>query len=364
MSSHHYLSLINSTTLCKGDGSVINDNVDVKNLLTLVAGGFFYPEGVNMDASGNLYISDTANNRIQKVDTDGIIITVAGGGNDGGDGIPATDARITAPTDTVLDASGNLYITSSCRIRKVNTDGIITTAAGKGPAGYNGDGILATDALLNHAYGITIDASGNLYIADTDNHRIRKVNTNGIITTVAGNGTIGFTGDGGPAVEAQIDHPRDVAVDSEGNLYFSDSYNHRIRKVDTSGIITTIAGSGPAGSYLGGYSGDGDLATKAELSQPHGLAVDTTGNLYIADSFNNRVRKVYANGIIGTVAGSSYGISTFDVCLDPLENLYIADFDYKMVIIIKSQRYLSLQFYPIIKPAVMLSLAKKEWDIS
>ena len=222
-----------------------------------------------MDASGDLYISDTSNNRIQKVDTDGTITTVAGGGNDSGDGIPATDARLSFPTSSVVDAAGNLYLTSSCRIRKVNTDGIITTAAGKGPAGYNGDGIPATDALLNDPYGITMDTSGNLYIADTDNHRIRMVNTNGIITTVAGNGTPGFTGDGGFAVEAQIDHPRDVAVDSTGNLYFSDSYNHRIRKVDASGIITTVAGSGPAGSYLGEYGGDGGLATQARLSQPY-----------------------------------------------------------------------------------------------
>ena len=330
LSPHHYLSLINSTTLYKGDGSVANDNVNVKNILNVVVGGFFYPMGVNMDASGNLYISDTSNNRIQKVDTEGIITTVAGGGNNAGDGIPATDARLTAPTDTVVDASGNLYISTEfgTRIRKVNTDGIITTVAGKGPAGYNRDGIPATDALLNSACGITMDASGNLYIADCYNHRVRKVDTNGIITTVAGNGTNGFTGDGGFAVEAQIDHPRDVTADSTGNLYFSDSYNHRIRKVDTSGIITTIAGSGPAGSYLGEYGGDGGLSTQARLSQPHGIVLDSTGNLYIADSFNNRVRKVHTNGIITTVAGSPYGISTFGVCLDPLDNLYIADFNY------------------------------------
>ena len=330
LSPHHYLSLINSATLYKGDGSVVNDNVNVKNLLTVVASGFFYPEGVNMDASGNFYISDTSNNRIQKVDADGIITTVAGGGNDVGDDIPATDARLTAPTDTVVDTAGNLYISTDfgTRIRKVNTDGIITTVAGKGPAGYSGEGIPATDALLNHVYGITMDALGNLYLADTDNHRIRKVNANGIITTVAGNGANGFTGDGGFAVEAQIDHPRDVAVDSTGNLYFSDSYNHRIRKVDVSGIITTVAGSGPAGSYLGEYGGDGDLATQASLSQPHGIALDSTGNIYIADTFNNRVRKVHTNGIITTVAGNPYGISTFGVCLDPLDNLYIADFDH------------------------------------
>ena len=347
LSSHHYLTLNNASTLYKGDGSVVNDNVNVKNLLTRVVGGgggtycgdgglatqacIWNPEGVNVDAAGNLYISDTTNHRIRKVDTDGIITTVAGGGSDSGDGIPATDARLSFPTGSVVDATGNLYISNGNGIRKVNTDGIITTAAGKGPAGYNGDGIPATDALLNNAYGITMDAAGNLYIADCYNHRVRKVDTNGIITTVAGNGTSGFTGDGGSAIEAQIDHPRDVAVDSAGNLYISDSYNHRIRKVDTSGIITTIAGSGPAGSYLNEYGGDGGLATQAELSQPHGLALDSTGNLYIADSFNNRVRKVHTNGIITTVAGSVYGISTFGVCLDPLDNLYIADFDYHKI---------------------------------
>ena len=347
LSSHHYLSLINSATLYKGDGSVVNDNVNVKNLLTRVAGGMggrycgdgglatqaciWYPEGVTVDAAGNLYISDTTNHRIRKVDTDGIITTVAGGGDDvGGDGIPATEARLSFPTGSVVDAAGNFYFSNSNRIRKVDTDGIITTVAGGGNDTL-GDGGLATEALLNNPYGITMDVAGNLYIADCYNNRIRKVDTDGIITTVAGNGTNGYTGDGGFAVEAQINHPRDVAVDSEGNLYFSDSYNHRIRKVDASGIITTIAGSSPAGSYLGEYGGDGGLAIEARLSQPYGIALDSTGNLYIADSFNNRVRKVHTNGIITTVAGSPYGISTFGVCLDPLDNLYIADFDYHKI---------------------------------
>jgi RHS repeat-associated protein len=342
LSSHHYLTLNNASTLYKGDGSVVNDNVNVKNLLTRVAGGgvgtycgdgglatqacIWNPEGVNVDAAGNLYISDTTNHRIRKVDTDGIITTVAGGGSDSGDGIPATDARLSFPTGSVVDAAGNLYFSTDSRIRKVDINGIITTVAGGG--NDYGDGIPAIEARLNNPYGITMDVAGNLYIADCYNHRVRKVDTNGIITTVAGNGTSGFTGDGSSAIEAQLDHPRNVAVDSVGNLYFSDSYNHRIRKVDVSGIITTVAGSGPAGSYLGEYSGDGGLANQARLSQPYGIALDSTGNLYIADTFNNRVRKVHTNGIITTVAGNLYGICTFGVCLDPLDNLYIADFDY------------------------------------
>ena len=202
-----------------------------------------------------------------------------------------------------VDASGNLYIadTGNNRIRKVSATGIITTVAGNGSAGYSGDGGPATSAQLDGPEGVAVDGSGNLYIADTCNNRIRKVSATGIITTVAGNGSAGYSGDGGPATSAQLSLPAGVAVDGSGNLYIADSGNNRIRKVSATGIITTVAGNGSPG-----YSGDGGPATSAQLNQPAGVAVDASGNLYIADSSNNRIRKVSATGIITTVAGNGF----------------------------------------------------------
>jgi len=265
-----------------------------------------YPSGLAVDTSGNLYIADTNNNRIRKVDSSGIITTVAGSGPTGwgqggysGDGGPAIEARINMPTDVAVDASGNLYIADkyNARIRKVDPNGIITTIAGNGSWGYSGDGGSATEAMLNSPQGVAVDASGNLYITDTYNNRIRKMDSSGIITTVAGSGPTGwgqggYSGDGGPATQAQLDGPFRVAVDASGNLYIADFRNNRIRKVYTSGIITTVAGSGPTGWGQGGYSGDGGPATQAQLDEPYGVAVDAAGNLYIADSANHRLRKV------------------------------------------------------------------------
>ncbi|MDL1973176.1 MAG: sugar-binding protein, partial [Deltaproteobacteria bacterium] len=250
-----------------------------------------YPCGVAVDGSGNLYIADTFNHCIRKVDTSGIITTVAGDGTLGysGAGGPADQAELNWPDDVTVDGSGNLYIadTINCCVRKVDTSGIITTVAGDGTRGYSGDGGPATQAKFYDPHGVAVDASGNLYIADRRNHCIRKVDTSGIITTVAGDGTDGYSGDGGPAAQAKLDFPRGVAVDGSGNLYIADTDNDRIRKVDTSGIITTVAGDG---TY--GYSGDGGPAAQAELKRPYGVAVDGSGNLYISDMNNDRIRKV------------------------------------------------------------------------
>ncbi|MDL1963726.1 MAG: hypothetical protein LWW98_05190, partial [Deltaproteobacteria bacterium] len=287
--------------------------VDTSGIITTVAGNgtwgysgdggpaaqakLRYPSGVAVDASGNIYIADTYNNRIRKVDTSGIITTVAGNGTWGysGDGGPAAQAKLRYPCSMAVDASGNIYIAEryynseelySYRIRKVDTSGIITTVAGDGTRGYSGDGGPAAQAKLNYSFGVAVDASGNLYIADTRNHCIRKVDTSGIITTVAGDGTWGYSGDGGPAAQAKLCSPYGVAVDASGNLYIADSYSC-IRKVDTSGIITTVAGDG-----TWGYSGDGGPAAQAKLHWTYGVAVDASGNLYIADSYNHRIRKI------------------------------------------------------------------------
>ena len=246
-----------------------------------------YPEDVALDSAGNLYIADTGNNVIRKVDSKGVITTVAGTGTAGysGDNGPATSAELNLPYGLAVDSSGNLYIADwgNNRIREVSK-GIIRTVAGTGTAGYSGNGGPATSAQINNPYGVAVDGS-TLYIADTGNHAIRKV-SKGVITTVAGTGTAGFSGDGGPATSAQLNYPYHVAIDRAGSLYIADTYNNRIREV-TKGVITTIAGTGKAA-----FSGDGGPAAAAELNSPNGIALDATGNIYFADELNNRIRKI------------------------------------------------------------------------
>jgi sugar lactone lactonase YvrE len=251
-----------------------------------------WPCGVAVDGAGNLFIADCGNNRIRKVNADGIITTVAGTGARGfsGDGGPATSARLAAPPAIALDGNGNLFIVDQLnhRIRKVDADGIITTVAGTGARGFSGDGGLATAAQLQSPQSVALDPSGNLYIADTTNDRVRKVDNEGIITTFAGDGSRGYGGDGGPATSAQLHFPTGVVVQGSGNVFISDTANHAIRRVDASGRIETVAGRPPfSDSY-----GDGGSAPYAALRQPAGIGLDAAGNLYIADVGNHRVRRV------------------------------------------------------------------------
>ena len=296
------------------------------------------PVDAAVDSSGNLYIADTANLRIRKVAPSGIITTVGGNGTPPilivRRGVPATSAGM-IPGGLTIDSSGNIYFadTAISRIRRISASGIITTVAGKGTAGYSGDGGAATAAMLKNPSAVVADGSGNLYISDSLNHRIRRVDAAGIITTVAGNGTPGYSGDGGAATAASLNTPADVAVDSSGNIYIADTLNYRIRKVDPSGVISTVAGNG---SSL--YSGDGGPATGAGLTS-FGLTVDSSGNLYFADKNNQRIRKIDASGSISTVAGNgSFGYSgdwgaataatlgsPTSVTLDGSGNLFIAD---------------------------------------
>ncbi len=225
-----------------------------------------------------------------------------------GDGGQATAAEIAGAYAVVCDAAGNLYIAdnNSC-IRKVTTSGIISTVAGGAIAGFSGDGGDATAAELFDPTGVAIDATGNLYISDSFNSRIRKVNTLGIITTFAGNGTSGYSGDGGPATAAELMFTDEITFDAAGNLYIADYQGNRIRKVNTAGIISTVAGNGTAA-----YGGDGGQATAAQLNQPPGVAIDASGNLYIADNSNNRIRMVCnaADNVSGIISSPSSSVIT------------------------------------------------------
>ena len=304
-----------------------------------VAAQLHWPEDLAMDKSGNLYIADTSNQRIRRVDASGTITTIAGNGGrgyGGNDGRPAVQVSVTWPSALAVDSSGNLYIAASgdYRILRVNASGIITTVAGTGEEGDSGDGGPAVAARLGVAIGIALDGAGNLYIADTDNNRIRRVDASGTITTIAGTDAGGFGGDGGPAVRASLLSPIRLALDSSGNLYVADGGNGRIRRVDTSGTITTVAGIGASS-----YRGDGGPAVRAWLYDPLRIAFDRSGNLYIADSANRRVRRVDTSGTITTVAGTGengYGGDggpaveaqlgrPTGVAVDGSGNLYISD---------------------------------------
>jgi YD repeat-containing protein len=262
------------------------------------AAGLDVPHGVAVDALGNLFIAEWWGRRVRKVNPDGTITTVAGGGSGAlGDGGPATAATLGLIDAVAVDAQGNVFIadTMNHRIRKVSTNGIITTLAGTGAAGYSGNGGAATSAKLNSPRDVAVDAQGNVFIADTDNHRIRKVSPAGIITVVAGNGVIGSGGDGGPATSAQVGYPFGVGLDAQGNLLIVTA--GRIRKVDATGTISTLAGTG-----IGGFNGDGQPATSAWLD-PMRVAVGPQGIVVISDHYNDRIRRVGPDGVITTIAG-------------------------------------------------------------
>jgi len=300
------------------------------------------PSGVAVDRAGNLYIADRDNQRVRRVTASGMISTVAGAGNPGftGDGGPATSALLNGPEALAVDAAGNIYIADRAnhRIRRVTPAGMISTFAGAGASGFGGDGNPATSALLDSPEAVAVDAAGNVYLADRGNHRVRRVTAAGVIATVAGDGTQGYDGDGGEAVAASLDSPAGVAVDGSGNLWIADTGNHRVRRVGSGGGISTVAGSG-----LAGYGGDGDRAGLAQLNVPRGLAIDASGNLLIADRDNHRVRQVNAAGRIATLAGA--GAAAGDggpatsaqlffpsgAVLDPAGGLYISDSAYHRV---------------------------------
>ncbi len=325
----------------------------------------FLPTGGAADAAGNLILSDSNNQRIRMVNAaTGMISTVAGNGTPGfgGDGGPATASLLDTPVDVKLDGAGNFYIVDSSNhaIRMVNAaTGIIWTVAGiGGKSGYSGDGGLATQAHLAYPSGIAFDGDHTLYISDTGNNVIRKVNlSTGIITTVAGTGTAGFSGDGGPAISGQLNYPWGITLGGDGSLYIADLSNNRVRKVSPTGVISTVVGTGTRG-----YGGDSGPATLAQLNVPASVLVDVAGNLYVADSGNQLVRKVSATtGVIQTIAGYTAGIPTGDggpanttsldgpyaLFLDGPGNLYIADMFHQTIRMVSSN--LTALGYPVMR---------------
>ncbi len=278
-----------------------------------VYGSFSTPTGMAIDKKGDIYLSDQKNNRIRKINSYGVLTTAAGYGSGGmtGDGGPATAAKVNNPQGITVDQYGNIYFAdaSNHRIRKIDTAGLITTVAGNGIGGYSGDDTSALMAQLYQPTGVTIDKDGNMFIADCLNHRIRKVNTAGIISTVAGTGVAARFGDGSAATSAQLNRPNDVAVGTDGSLYIADAFNNAIRKVDPNGIITTVAGSD---NGVAGFGGDNGVAGQSKVSRPLSVATDKKGNVFFADRNNNRVRKINSTGIVSTVAGNGAGNSYGD----------------------------------------------------
>jgi uncharacterized protein (TIGR03437 family) len=322
--------LVVSATFCHAQSGVISTVIGTGTVGASGDGGaganaqLNTPNGVAVDAAGNVYIADSANSRIRKVLTSDFTQTIAGCGPppaclDQSEGRLAGSTAIFSPWDVVVDAAGNYYFTDSGlhRIRRVGTNGILTNYAGSGApgvssSGFSGDGGPASAAKLNNPVGLAVDAQGNIYVADLNNQRIRKIDTSGIITTIAGSGTVnanlgaagGFSGDGGPATSARLYSPHGVGVDGAGNVYIADTTNYRIRKVTPAGIITTVAGTGTVTIPILNNLGDGGPATSATLI-PWDVKPDAAGNLYISDWLGHRIRKVDAStGIITTVAGT------------------------------------------------------------
>jgi sugar lactone lactonase YvrE len=268
------------------------------------AAGLSQPYGVAFDASGNAYVTDASLHAIRRISPAGVITTVAGTGTAGfaGDGGPATAAQLNTPVRTAVTADGTLYVADSGnhRIRKISPTGTISTVVGTGTAGFAGDGGPATAARLNRPFDVAVDSAGTLFIADQANNRVRKVTSAGTISTVAGNGGVGYSGDGGPAISARLDTPYSVALSPSGTMYIADLNNERIRAVDTAGTISTIAGTGEASN-----AGDGGLAIEAGLHKPNHVLIAATGDIYICEQNNNKVRHIAPDGVIDTLAGTT-----------------------------------------------------------
>jgi sugar lactone lactonase YvrE len=283
--------------------------------------------GIAVDHSGNIFVAEYYNQVVRKIDSLGFVTTVAGNSSGGYNDATGTDAQFSNPRGIAADGSGNLFVAdrNNHRIRKIDPSGVVTTFAGSDPGFVDATGTLAQ---FNNPFAIAVDESGNLYVSDKDNHSIRKIDSSGVVTTIAGNGSAGYAD--GTGTDAQFNIPAGLAVDSDNNIYVSDLLNLRIRKIDPTGVVTTIAGDGTVG-YLDG------TGTNSEFAYPDGLAVDSTGNIFIADQNNHRIRKIDSSGVVTTVAGNSVlgfndGIGTLasfiypaGIAVDQTGILYVAD---------------------------------------
>ena len=256
---------------------------------------FSYPSGVAVDGAGNVYVGDTYNQRIRKISPLGVVSTLAGSGTPGYADGPGTSAQFADPFGVAVDGAGNVYVadTDNQRIRKISPLGVVTTLVGSGTPGY-ADGT-GTSAQFNRPRGVAVDGAGNVYVGDTYNHRIRKISPTGVVSTLAGSGTLGYAD--GPGTSAQFKYPYSVAVDGIGNVYVADPYDHRIRKISPTGVVSTLAGSGTLG-YADG------AGAAAQFSYPFGVAVDGAGNVYVGDPYNHSIRKISPLGVVSTLAGS------------------------------------------------------------
>jgi streptogramin lyase len=295
---------------------------------TGTAARFNGPTGVAVDSAGNVYVADWNNHRIRKITPGGMVTTLAGSGTSGYADGTGTAARFNGPSDVAVDGSGNVYVAdwNNHRIRKITPGGMVTTLAGSGTSGYAGG--TGTEARFNGPSDVAVDGSGNVYVVDSDNHCVRKITPGGVVTILAGSGTAGYVDGTGTA--ARFNFPIRVAVDGSGNVYVGDRVNHCVRKVTSGGVVTTLAGSGTAG-YADG------AGTAARFYTPYGVAVDSAGNVYVADWSNHRIRKITPGGMVTTLAGSGtagYADGTgtaarfknlYGVAVDGSGNVYVAD---------------------------------------
>ena len=298
------------------------------------------PNQVTIDMAGNIYVAECGNHVIRRISKDGTISLVAGNHHGGysGDGGAAINASLNAPSDIAIDNSGNIYIADGWnnRIRKINPLGIIFTIGGTGLRGSRGDNGAASRATFNFPIALALDHLGNLLVVERAGNRVRKISPGGIVTTLAGTGEAGFSGDGGQAQKAQINDPTDIAVDSKDNIYIADLGNNRIRKISSTGVISTFAGTGFAG-----YSDDGAMATECRMYRPYGVFIDGHDNVYYSDNENALIRKIDTKGIVTTLSGTpgkgGYSgdggpalkgkiFNPGGIALDNSGNLFIADF--------------------------------------
>lgn len=306
----------------RATGTIVNDDVEADTIRTIAGTGtaaftgdngpaihaaIAFPAAIALSRDGAILFADASNHRIRRIAVDGTIRTIAGNGSAGfsGDGGPAVAAALNFPTGLAIDGHGRIFIadTRNNRVRMIAPGGTISTIAGGDTGAFSGDGGPAVDALLRSPKCIAVDLSGNLYVADAGNARVRRIDTDGVIATIAGNGSFGSSGDDGPAVEAGL-VPGAVAVDAADNVYVAESDSRRVRRIDAQGVIRPFLGDG----QLGGSNGDGGPALSAHLGFPVGVAVDAQGNVYVTDAVDNRVRKVTTDGIVSTVAGGGPGV--------------------------------------------------------